>query len=419
MKRIALTGATGTLGRDVLAELVKDHLEAPDDIEVFVLGRGSLRLPLRERIRGLVDDCAAYCGVAGERRRDVARFFDDRIRCFEMDLGRDDLGIAPESLATMSRAPIDHFFHVAALTNFRDTPSIVAALVETNIHGTRRILRLAEALRVRQLAYVSSAYASGLVQGIVQPDDMNEGNVFRNPYERTKRDAEALVRSVAKQSRIRIRYFRPSTICGRLSRAPLGSIADFKVFYAWGAYLLRLKAKMVSDARALYDEPVSLDLRILLHPEAGLNIVPVDYCAKVMYDACVQDDPGESYHLVNGADTPHVFYTASICALLNIRGIRVVDRMPTGLNRLEQGYYRTVGEVFGPYVATPPVEFSSDSVRPVIDRTGTRCPRLTHETVGHLVTYAKRHHFGVDVAGAEEWRPTHGRPGDQAVVCAV
>jgi nucleoside-diphosphate-sugar epimerase len=310
----------------------------------------------------------------------------------------------------MSRAPIDHFFHVAALTNFRDTPSLVAALVETNVHGTRRILRLAEALRVRQLAYVGSAYASGLVRGVVQPDDMNEGGVFRNPYERTKRDAEALVRSFAKESRIRVRYFRPSTICGRLSRAPLGSISEFKVFYAWGAYLLRLKAKMVSDVRALYDEPVSLDLRLLLHPEAGLNIVPVDYCAKVLYDACVQDDPGESYHLVNGADTPHAFYTGSIFALLNIRGIRVVDRMPTGLNRLERAYYRTVGEVFGPYVATPPVEFSNDSVRPVIDRTGTRCPTITPETFGHLMRYAKRHHFGVDVRGDEEWRPTNGRP---------
>lgn len=67
MKRIALTGATGTLGRDVLAELVKDHLEAPDDIELFVLGRDSPRHRLRERIRGLVDDCAAYCGVPGGR----------------------------------------------------------------------------------------------------------------------------------------------------------------------------------------------------------------------------------------------------------------------------------------------------------------------------------------------------------------
>jgi hypothetical protein len=76
MKRIALTGVTGTLGGDLLAEFVRDHLDSPDDIGLFVLGRRSPRHSLGERIRALVDDCAAWCAVAGQRRRDVARFFD-------------------------------------------------------------------------------------------------------------------------------------------------------------------------------------------------------------------------------------------------------------------------------------------------------------------------------------------------------
>ncbi len=395
--RVAITGTTGMLGRDLLAEIVRRHLDDPDGIEVFVLGRGEGGRTLRQRVDDLADDCAAYAGVTRGRRADLAWFLRRRVECVETHLERDRLGIAPDALERMRRGGIDHLFHLAALTDFRSTPQVKATLERMNVEGTRQILALADAVGVRQLAYVGSAYSAGVVTGRVEPDHESRSGQFRNHYELTKAIAERHVRVHATERGLRVRCFRPSTIGGRLMEQPDGAIGGFKVFYAWGAYFLRVKAKLLGvDPDRAYEPTVRLPVRYFINPAAGLNIVPVDFAAKAIYAACLDEAPGDAFHVVNDAETPHVLYLGGMIRLMNLEGVVPVAAAPVDPNAAEAGYYRTVGKIFTPYITPDPIDFTTETIRPVLQRNRLRCPRVDGDALARLLAFARRHDFGLE-----------------------
>jgi nucleoside-diphosphate-sugar epimerase len=69
------------------------------------------------------------------------------------------------------------------------------------VAGTERILSFAELVHrhggLHRLIYVSTAYVAGLHSGVFDEDDLGVGQRFRNSDERSKFEAEALVRSCA------------------------------------------------------------------------------------------------------------------------------------------------------------------------------------------------------------------------------
>ena len=82
--------------------------------------------------------------------------------------------------------------HSAASVAF-DLPIEEARAI--NVEGTRRVLDFAGAVPdLQRVAYVSTAYVAGDRRGTVYEDDRETGT-FRNSYERSKHEAEAVVRS--------------------------------------------------------------------------------------------------------------------------------------------------------------------------------------------------------------------------------
>ena len=168
-------------------------------------------------------------------------------------------------LEKLGAKPIDYFFHIAALTDFRDGPAVIESLWQTNVEGTKQVLSLVSSLSVGEFVYVGSAYSCGLRGGRIPPNCMGPpSSRFRNPYEKSKLEAEMEVRSFAQESGVRCRYFRPSTICGRLMEPPTGCIHKFDVFYAWAAFFLRAKMKAGLRFQERYTTPVELPGACLL-----------------------------------------------------------------------------------------------------------------------------------------------------------
>jgi nucleoside-diphosphate-sugar epimerase len=321
-----------------------------------------------------------------------------------MDLNKHGLGLSKKDVCRLKSAPIDLFFHTAALTDLRSSAAVDKALKRTNVTGTARLLELVESLEVREFCYVGSAYACGKAAGRIMPDHINSHDGFRNPYEASKLGGEVAVREFAKNSSVRCRYFRPSIVCGRLIEEPRGHISKFNVFYALAAFIVRLKLRMLDGWTAVYDEPLSIDVRGHCDPTGGLNIVPADYAAKVMYQVCSQDAPGDSYHLVNDSEIPNELFLSLILTVLNVRGVRMVDRLPSDMNRLEALYYRTVGAIFTPYVLADRMLFDTGNLSTVLESAGLSCPRLDPRNFAVLMEYAKARRFGLDGMGS----PRHG-----------
>ena len=392
---VAMTGATGLLGRNLLFELIRRHRQKLDELEIIVLGRGegpgtSLWPRLR---RILISDGFSYMSVPVEERRELLAQLAGVIRCVDLDLGDGDAVVRAGQLEKFRGHSIDCFFHLAGVTDFRSTPEAACTLQRVNVEGTRRVLESVSRLGVGEFCYVSTAYVCGDAEGRIYPSVLNEAARFRNAYERSKFEAELMVRSFGTRTGTRIRIFRPSTICGRLQEHPLGATCKFDVFYAWAAFFLRLKQKLAAEPGAA--EPGRLDVRICYSTSSGLNIVPVDYAARVMCAVCEQNDPGESYHLVNDAETPHAWYIAEMLRTVGVTGVRHVQEIPETPNRQERLYYKSVGAFYTPYITCPEMRFDTASVEMVQTREGLQCPSIGPREFAVLMAYAREQNFGL------------------------
>jgi nucleoside-diphosphate-sugar epimerase len=374
--------------------VVKQNFSRLDALEILVLGRPSKdggSLP--ERIRGILasDEFAPL-----RLSRDVRELLLSRvINCIGLDFSSGKSRIAAAELRQLQSSPIDWFFHLASLTDLRNTPCAEAALQRINVEGTRLLLQLASQLQIREFSYVSTAYVCGNSTGTIPPDRMDDTQGFRNPYERTKFAAEMLVREFADRTGTRCRYFRPSVICGRLIEKPWGAVSRFEVFYSWAAFFLRLGRKLAEPASPSHSCEVKV--RVRYDSRGSLNIVPVDYVAKALYLVCDQEDVGSSYHLVNELDTPHELYLHQMLKAVGVTGVSHVDRVPSNQSATEKLYYRSVGAIYTPYLTSAPVVFDTTNLRPLLDRVRLECPPVNKKALASLTAYAVERDFGLSL----------------------
>lgn len=395
--RIAITGATGLVGRNLLLEILKSYWPKLDHLEVLLLGRGTPAVSLRGRVEQILSEEATdYLNIPPRFLSDILSWAGERLVCLDCDLDSDSLGITSDSLDCLVRETIDLFFHVAASTDLRDSGEVRRELQSTNIQGTDRILSLISSLHVCELAYVGSAYQCGAVAGEIAPDYINLGGPFRNPYEESKLQAELRAREFAKRTGTKCRFFRPSIVSGKLMEQLIGRTQKFDVFYGWAAFFLRLKLAANQSPHVEYSEPCSLDVRICCSRFSGLNIVPADFAAKVMWQTCIQEAPGDSFHLVNEQETRHTDYIPWMLQSLGISGTQFVERVPERLNRLEAIYYKTVGRIFTPYITAPPMHFTTDNLDVVQRVAGLRCPPINETNFKRLMAYAVSQNFGIE-----------------------
>jgi long-chain acyl-CoA synthetase len=175
----------------------------------------------------------------------------------------------------------------------------------TNVQGTSRMLELAEncARRggLRRFSYVSTAYVAGDHTGTFGEKELELGQGFRNTYERSKFEAEQLVRSRADD--LPIDVLRPSVVVGDRTS---GWTNSFNVVY-WPVRAFRLGTYSVLPARRA----------------SPIDIVPCDYVADAIVALAERpEEPGATHHLTAGEEAPEVG------TLLDITSERLRARAP-------------------------------------------------------------------------------------------
>ena len=363
---VLLTGATGFVGMELLARYVERA-----DRELYVL----VRAP---------DDDAATARL-GETMgalygRDAAP--PARVRAVAADIERERLGLSPARFAELAEGVSD-VVHSAASVSFS---LALDESREVNVGGTARLLELAREAQTRggltRFAYVSTAYVAGTHQGTFREDQLDVGQEFRNAYERSKFEAESLVRAAAGELPVQI--FRPSIVVGEEAS---GWTASFNVLYA------PLKA----FARGA--------LRVLpARRSAPVDVVPVDYVADAIFaiaNGPIEASP-ETFHLVAGDEATTVGRLASL-------GARHFDR-PTP-RVVSPGVYRRFlhpvlmrvlpdrsrralarSEVFFPYF-TMRVAFDDRNARARLERRGIRATSV-ERYLGRLIEFARAADWG-------------------------
>jgi nucleoside-diphosphate-sugar epimerase len=132
---------------------------------------------------------------------------------------------------------------------------------------------------LRSFAYVGTAYVAGEREGLIRESELDVGQRFRNTYEQTKAEAEALVRS--RMGSLPCVILRPSIIVGD---SQTGVTSSFKMMY----WPLKIYARRLWRTVPGFSDAV-------------LDIVPVDYVAKAVVQLLFDENAlSTTFHLCAG-----------------------------------------------------------------------------------------------------------------------
>ena len=267
---VLLTGATGFVGMELLAR----YLERGDRRVVTLV-----RAP---------DDRAAQARVDGV----LANLFGARAGGYR----RSGLGARRRSDRAGARAH-PRVARAAGRAGDHDCPQRRLGVVRRcpldearaiNVEGTRPHARVRRVAReasggLDRYAHISTAYVAGDHAGRFAERDLDLGQTFHNSYERSKFEAEQLVRT---RAGLPSTILRPSIVVGDRRS---GWTSAFNVLY-W---------PLRAFARGLFTAVPAI-------PTAPVDVVSVDYVADAIHALCESNAGiGETYHLTAGRGCEH------------------------------------------------------------------------------------------------------------------
>jgi nucleoside-diphosphate-sugar epimerase/acyl carrier protein len=244
---ILVTGASGTIGRPLIAALAAkasvDRLVALAHVEPLRAADPSVRV--------LVGDVAA----------------------------NDSLGLAPADAEALA-SRVTTIVHAAAHTRF-DAPLDEARAV--NVDGTRNVLAFARRCpRLKSIVVLSTTHVAGRRTGVILEDDLEHDAGFVNSYEATKYEAERECRAAMRD--LPVAVARISTVTGD-SRS--------------GA--IRRKGAMHQAIRFMYK---SLAPMVPGGEDSPVDFIPLDHAVRAAaWLATDGFEAGATWHLSAGVDT--------------------------------------------------------------------------------------------------------------------
>ena len=265
---ILVTGSTGFLGKEILGRLLLLH---PNQNFVIVVRADSEEKAEKRKIDSLIE-------LAGT---EFAEKHGHRVQTIRGDLSLDNFGLSAGDFANLSQQ-ISAIYHCAASTALNQ-PIETARIV--NVGSTKHVLDLAALAHASQqkpvwVHHVSTAYVAGDTDHTVCANDLNLNRRFRNGYEQSKAESEALVRNLNPAENPYCIY-RPSIIVGD---SLTGKTSAFNVLY------VPLKFVLKGLLQAL---PAT--------PHAPFDVVPVNYVADaISVLSKINREPGKAFHLSAG-----------------------------------------------------------------------------------------------------------------------
>lgn len=268
-KRLLLTGATGLVGGNLIARL----LRSDSTMRIVALVRGKSQRDAEMRLRKVLKEVSpAPCPIGSNERLSV----------IQGDITSAHLGLEDASYNELAHS-VTHVIHSAANVEFQ-LPLQTARHI--NCEGTRNVIALArqakEAGSLQRFAYIGTAYVAGNRPGRVYEDELECGQRFSNTYEQSKYESECHMREL--MSELPITVFRPSIIVGD---SQSGKTSTFNVLYFPLRMIYRGLLRIIPGSR-----------------NTPTDVVPVDYVCEALVHIFLQaqDCSGRTYHLTAGEE---------------------------------------------------------------------------------------------------------------------
>ena len=289
-RQLLVTGATGLVGGYLLSRLLRHP-----GIRIAALVRAPSQAAAQSRLAAL----GAWFGMP-------AAFA--TVEAIPGDLMLPGFGL-PAAQFQELQSRVTDVFHAAASTAFEDDAAQTTS--RTNLQSTQAILDFRPP--AARLFHVSTAYIAGNFQGDFLETELDRGQLFRNDYERSKAEAEALVQAAFASAPSQLTILRPSIVTGERGT---GRTFQFSSFYAFLRVLHKLGKRHPGTEVSIPHLPASTQ-----------NYIPVDQLADQMAEIVLEPQYwGRTYHLVNATPPTSREMQALLETALNIR---IINRDPS------------------------------------------------------------------------------------------
>lgn len=294
-----------------------------------------------------------------------------RLLFIEGDPAGMDLGLSGAEFRRLTRevTRIHHIAHASAIDASLHTAHAL------NIVATAEIIEFARAAsNLECLVFHSTAHVSGDRTGVVYEDDLDQGQSFPHEVERTRMQAERMIRRAMRE--VPIAVVRPTTIVG-MANADGSERLD-------GLYLLVLLVLLT---------PGDLALPFPGRGDTPLNIVPLEFVIQAAHAIGKSPaSPGRTFHLAD----PNPLSARSVFDLVAHAGGRRAARGHIPSN-LAKALLRTPGierfvrspRAFVEQLTTQ-VRYDTRNMEQALRGTGIACPPF-ESYVGDLVSVVRDH----------------------------
>jgi len=329
-KELFITGASGFLGR----ALVKGILSGSDDTVHLLVRSDNAEAVLTNGLGDLVSS--------------------GRVNFVRGDITESGCGVSQEVQKRLNES-VDELWHLAASTTFDDNKA--EEIRRANVGGTENAISLARRFdRLDRFYYMSTAYVCGKRTDIIDEDNIENSEGFKNVYENTKWQCEGIVRT----SGLPFTIIRPSILIGDSRNGD--SMGEARMMYGYLLALCQSARHAIEGAssfpeywhRAKTQRWANVNARLYGSGEVTKNMVTVDDAVRVCMAIRASGGlaEGQTFNVVNSRNLPIAYIVDSMQRALRLAGYSYDASLPpTGLvtdNRVERAAYRRTRPFF-PY----------------------------------------------------------------------
>ncbi len=360
-----LTGSTGLLGRYLLCDLLQaGH-------RVAVVARPNKKETVAQRIESILQVHESETGVSLPRPV-----------CLEGDITKEYLGLDEVARQWVSEY-CSTMLHSAAALKFHEEAD--GEPWRTNVGGTRHVLDLCRDTGIRRLHYVSTAYVCGKRDERIMEGDLDCGQEFRNDYEKSKLEAEVMVRNADFIDELTV--YRPAVIAG-------DSQTGYTSTYHGLLMYLQLMCVLARNTEPGPDGVRHTEVELQISGDEPRNVIPVDWSAAVI--AHLFGNPkshGRTFHLA-----PRVRMTARQMveagySYFNSTGVKFVG-LPEGEQRPDSELGRSAYEssmMYREYEDCDP-EFDTTNLQEFAGH--LPCPIIDEAMLHRFMAYGEEDRWG-------------------------
>ncbi|QBN19132.1 SDR family oxidoreductase [Flavobacterium nackdongense] len=368
--KVILTGATGVLGSHIMYEILESFVQNGIDGTLYLISRAKGKVSAKERISKLLSSSYTPKNLKEIGLETLHQY----IQLIDVDLSE-----VPEAYSNIIQGA--YFIHSAGFVNLSTDEEQRDKIFEENTAFTKTIFETFSPF-ITKFIYISTAFSSGERSGIIGNDfhNLDFEPRFRNAYENAKFESEKFVIEQSNSLGLPFQILRPSVIGGKMMGTENNYfIPKFMVFYLLAKFFHFTANKSSKQ----------LNVRFIVNSATGLNIIPVDYVAKIIFNTFQREDIQQlnivnrtSFNIVSGLEL--IMNEVGYSNFSTVSDTFDFDYQ----NSIEKIYYESIGKHLKPYFITDANEYDTSMLQSILP-----IPNVDATALTNMIHYARMHKF--------------------------